>query len=274
MPLLALAYGLLLFVLWKNRWYPGLALAMVGIAANGLAILANGGRMPVWLPAYEISGIQGPINSVLHFEFAAEVGPEFLLNLGPLADIIPIPFWPVQNVASLGDLFLTAGLAFFLFATILRTPEDVQRVIEGARTGRYEGLAGTLRLPGTTPAVDEDGIAIRPGTGLTPSLDEALALERPMMMGASSMGLASPALAPLPPPRRSRARPHWRSGVSVPPRRSANGRWPPASSSRSRSPSVLPGWSAPASTPTCASRSTRLSRPCGPARSSACSATA
>ena len=199
MPLLALAYGLLLFVLWKNRWYPGLALAMVGIAANGLAILANGGRMPVWLPAYEMSGIQGPIDSVLHFELAAEMGPEFLLSLGPLADIIPIPFWPIQNVASLGDLFLTAGLAFFLFATILRTPEDVQRVIEGARTGRYEGLAGTLRLPGTPPPVDDDGIAIRPGTGLTPSLDEAIALERPMMMGASGMGLASPALAPLPP---------------------------------------------------------------------------
>ena len=33
-PLLALAYALLLFVLWKNRWYPGLALAMVGVAAN------------------------------------------------------------------------------------------------------------------------------------------------------------------------------------------------------------------------------------------------
>ena len=199
-PLLALAYGLLLFVLWKNRWYPGLALAMVGIAANALAILANGGRMPVWLPAYEVSGIQGPIDSVLHFELAADVlDPNFLLRLGPLADIIPIPFWPVQNVASLGDLFLTAGLAFFLFATILRTPEDVQRVIEGARTGRYEGLAGTLRLPGAPPAVDADGIAIRPGTGLTPSLDEAIALERPMMMGASGMGLASPALAPLPP---------------------------------------------------------------------------
>ena len=155
MPLLALAYGLLLFVLWKNRWYPGLALAMVGITANGLAILANGGRMPVWAPAYEMSGIQGPIDSVLHFELAAEMGPEFLLGLGPLADIIPIPFWPMQNVASLGDLFLTAGLAFFLFATILRAPEDVQRVVEGARTGRYQGLAGTLRLPGTPPPVDD-----------------------------------------------------------------------------------------------------------------------
>ena len=75
MPLLALAYGLLLFVLWKNRWYPGLVLAMVGIGLNGLAILANGGRMPVWLPAYEMSGIPGPIDSVLHFELAADVAP-------------------------------------------------------------------------------------------------------------------------------------------------------------------------------------------------------
>ena len=46
-------------------------------------------------------------------------------------------------------------------------------MIEGARTGRCQGLAGTLRLPGTPPPVDDDGIAIRPGTGLTPSLDEA-----------------------------------------------------------------------------------------------------
>ena len=59
MPLLALAYGLLLFVLWKNRWYPGLALAFVGIAANALVILVNGGRMPVWVPAYEVVGDPG-----------------------------------------------------------------------------------------------------------------------------------------------------------------------------------------------------------------------
>ena len=101
--------------------------------------------MPVWLPAYEMSGIQGPIDSVLHFELAAEVGPDFLLSLGPLADIIPIPFWPVQNVASLGDLFLTAGLAFFLFATILRDT--------GGRPARDRGRAhGALRGAGRDAA--------------------------------------------------------------------------------------------------------------------------
>ena len=197
MPLLALAYGLLVFVLWKNRWYPGLALALVGVSANALAILANGGRMPVWGPAYDASGLQGPLSSALHFPLGADIDSEFLFRLGPLADIIPIPFWPVQNVASIGDLFLSAGLGFFLFATLVRTPAEVAQIAEDARADHYEGLAGAIRLPGT-PRVDEDGIAVRAGTGLTPALDEAIALERPMMMGASGMGYASPALAPLP----------------------------------------------------------------------------
>src|SRR3954465_13485839 len=48
MPLLAVSYGLLLFTLWQNRTYPGLALAFVGIALNGLVILVNGGRRAVW----------------------------------------------------------------------------------------------------------------------------------------------------------------------------------------------------------------------------------
>ena len=54
--------------------------------------------------------------------------PAFLLRLGLLGDIIPIPIPPVQNVASIGDIFLTAGLAFFLFATLLRDrpPEPVR----------------------------------------------------------------------------------------------------------------------------------------------------
>ena len=206
-PLLGLAYGLLLFALWRNRFYPGLALAFIGIASNGLVIMVNGGYMPVWMPAFYASGLEGPLDSVLHVELTADIGPGFLLQLGPLADIIPIPFPPVQNVASIGDLFLTAGLGFFLFATLLRTPEETERAVDDARTGHYEGFAGTLRLPGSGAAVDEDGIAIRPGTGLTPALDDTIALERPLMMGAGGMGLSSPALAPLPPEEiESRAR--------------------------------------------------------------------
>ena len=207
MPLLALSYGLLLFTLWRNRFYPGFALAFVGIASNALVIMVNGGRMPVWMPAFDASGLQGPLDSVLHIPLAADLGPDFLRSLGPLSDIIPIPFPPVQNVASIGDLFLTAGLGFFLFATLLRTPEQSQHAVEEAISGHFQGFVGTLRLPEAGTAVDQDGIAIRPGTGLTPALDDAFALERPLMMGAGGMGLASPALAPLPPEEiESRAR--------------------------------------------------------------------
>ena len=201
LPLLGAAYGLLLFTLWGNRGYPGLALAFVGIASNALVIIANGGRMPVWLPAYEASGLPGPLSSVLHVPLDAGTGPEFFLHLGPLSDVIPIPFWPLNNVASIGDIFLTAGLAFFLFATLIRTPAETQRAIDEAKTGRYLGLAGTARLPGRRAAgaageaADDRASGARAGTGLTSGLEEAAALERPLMLGAGSVGMASPGLA-------------------------------------------------------------------------------
>ncbi len=140
-PLLGGAYGLLLFTLWHNRSYPGLALAFVGIASNTLVIVWNGGWMPVWQPAYDASGLAGPLYSQLHFPISG-TGAEFLLHLGPLADVIPFPIPPLQNVASVGDLFLTAGLAFFLFATLMRTPAETQTAIDEAKTGRYLGLVG------------------------------------------------------------------------------------------------------------------------------------
>src|SRR3954447_3710222 len=59
MPLFAISYGLLLFTLWHNRTYPGLALAFIGIALNGLVIMVNGGRMPVWMDAYSFAGLTG-----------------------------------------------------------------------------------------------------------------------------------------------------------------------------------------------------------------------
>ncbi|MCJ7710262.1 MAG: DUF5317 domain-containing protein, partial [Chloroflexi bacterium] len=191
-PLLGGAYGLLLFTLWHNRSYPGLVLAFIGIASNTLVIVWNGGWMPVWQPAYDASGLAGPLYSQLHFPISG-TGAEFLVHLGPLADVVPFPIPPLQNVASVGDLFLTAGLAFFLFATLMRTPAETQAAIDEAKTGRYLGLSGTARLPRRGEAAgDATSLGVRPGTGLTPGLQEAAALERPLIMGASGIGMASP----------------------------------------------------------------------------------
>jgi MFS family permease len=172
-PLLAAAYGILLFALWPNRGYPGLALAFVGILSNAIVILVNGGRMPVWMPAYDASGIEGPLSSVLHVAIPGGSGPEFFARLGLLGDVIPIPVWPVNNVASVGDLFLTGGLAFFLFATLMRAPASARTAIDEA------GSATATRSS---------------GTGLAAGFGEAAALERPLVLGSSGVGMASPAL--------------------------------------------------------------------------------
>ena len=166
-PLLALGYGLLLAFLWRNRAYPGLLLAFVGIASNGLVILVNGGRMPVWMPAYEASGLAGPLTSVLHLSLPVDTAGEFLAHLGPLADIVPIPITPFNNVTSVGDLFLSAGLGFFLFASVMHRPT--------VRHGRIET-----------------------GSGLTASLEGAAALERPLLLGSGGVAMAQPALASFP----------------------------------------------------------------------------
>jgi MFS family permease len=171
-PLLGLGYGLLLFVLWRNRTYPGMALAFTGIASNGIAIIANGGRMPVWMPAYDASGITGPLTSVMHLPLRVDTAAEFLGHLGPLGDVVPIPIWPVNNVASIGDLFLSGGLAFFLFATVMRVP-------------------AAHRDAGAVGAVDT-------GSGLASALAGSAALERPLLLGSGGVAMASPTMASFP----------------------------------------------------------------------------
>jgi DHA3 family macrolide efflux protein-like MFS transporter len=192
LPLFGLAYAMLLAGLWGNRSQPGLNLAFVGILGNAIAIVVNGGYMPIWEPSLEAAGLErDDIRSVFHTILPATLDANFLLRGGPLGDVIPIPFPFVQNVASIGDLFLSAGLAFFLFATVLRTPQELDEAeVEAIRT-RLVGLARTRRMPGAA-----DGI--RGETGLAAGLAEAAVLERPLVLGASGAGLAAPALAPLP----------------------------------------------------------------------------
>ena len=45
------SFGLLLVALWANRGYPGMSLAFIGMLANAMVILVNGGYMPVWEPS-------------------------------------------------------------------------------------------------------------------------------------------------------------------------------------------------------------------------------
>ena len=212
-PLFVGAYGLLLVGLWANRSLPGLGIAFVGILANAIAITANGGYMPIWVPSLEFAGFPADdIRSVFHVLLPPVLDAEFLRRAGPLGDIIPIPIPIIRNVASIGDVLLSFGLGFFLFAVILRSQAEREEDEVAAADTRLTGLASTLRLPRTleealgrsigvptqaprTPQAPQR--SIRPETGLARGLAEAAALERPVILGGPGPGLGSPALAPL-----------------------------------------------------------------------------
>jgi DHA3 family macrolide efflux protein-like MFS transporter len=188
--------------LWANRTQPGMRLAFVGILSNAIAIAANGGHMPIWIPSLEAAGFKlSELSSPFHATLPAALDAQFLLHAGPLADILPIPIPFVRNVASIGDVFLTAGLAFFLFATVLRSPDDEEEEPDTSPEGPLSGLAGATRLPRGIQAA-MGGQRLRPGTGLATGLPRELrgtaSLERPLVLGSPGTGLSAPALAPVP----------------------------------------------------------------------------
>jgi DHA3 family macrolide efflux protein-like MFS transporter len=188
LPLFGGAYALLLAGLWANRTHPGMSLAFVGILANLVAITLNGGRMPIWEPSLLAAGLTPEdARTVFHTLLPADLNADFFLRAGPLADVIPIPLPFVRNVASVGDLFLAAGLAFFLFATVVRSPSEVDeedRDLARRRADLLAGPAGVRRHRMTG------------GTSLASGLAEAARLERPLVGGSQAAGLAAPSTAP------------------------------------------------------------------------------
>ena len=182
LPLFTAGFLFLLAGLWANREQPGLVLAFVGILLNAVAMITNGGYMPVWQPSIVAAGL--PINEVgsafhkiVGDVSASGITGSFLAQAGPLGDIIPIPVPGLRNVASIGDVFLAAGLAFFLFATTVRTPRELAEL----------GEAEIQRRLGIWPAdevVDESLVAFLDAGSLVP----ADALQRPLVLGGPSLG--------------------------------------------------------------------------------------
>jgi MFS family permease len=176
-PLFGLAFGVLLAGLWANRTRPGMIPAFVGIASNTAAVLANGGRMPVWEPSLRAAGFTASdMGTAFHTILAAQLDAGFLARLGFLGDVLPIPLPYVRNVASVGDLFITAGLGFFLFATVLGQG--------AAGQGGLVGSAWRRRRPA--------------GTGLVAGLADAATLERSLVLGAGATGTATPGRGRMP----------------------------------------------------------------------------
>ena len=182
LPLFTAGFLFLLAGLWANREQPGLVLAFVGILLNAVAMITNGGYMPVWQPSIVAAGLPiSEVGSAFHKIVgdvsASGITGSFLAQAGPLGDIIPIPVPGLRNVASIGDVFLAAGLAFFLFATTVRTPRELAELGE-AEIRRRIGLGPAEEV------VDESLVAFLDAGSLVP----ADAFQRPLVLGGSSLG--------------------------------------------------------------------------------------
>jgi MFS family permease len=164
LPLYATAFVLLLAGLWPNRNHPGITAVMVGVAANGLALVVNGGYMPVWGASLAAAGMGTADLSVgFHVLLPAQPNLQFFLMAGPIADLIPIPIPLLTNVSSIGDAFIAAGLGWFIFATLVRGNEVGQPV----------------------------GVSFGPGEVAVAST--GIGLERPVVLGGGmGSGLSSP----------------------------------------------------------------------------------
>lgn len=206
LPLFGAGFLLLLVGLWLNREQPGLPLAFVGILLNAVAIVTNGGFMPVWEPSvlaagFPASELGSAFHRIVGATAAGGIPSDFLAQAGPLGDIIPIPIPFIRNVASIGDLFLAAGLAFFLFAITVREPAETVEAAEA--TIRRRRLFGPRLSPAEAAAAEaeamlDSGALVATDMPAWPAADafdrfdgglvNAAALERPLSLGGSSIG--------------------------------------------------------------------------------------
>jgi len=189
--LFALSFGLLALALWLNRSQPGLLLAMVGVSANGLAIILNGGYMPVYLPAVEMAGLTAAdLSPTFHTALPSELGLEFLLAGGPLGDILPISVPYLTNVISLGDILLAAGIGWFLFSAIARGSADPDSGMVSLWSARPHSGAEPTRA-GEVTGLDRPIVV---GSGMGPGLSTTSASEAVGAAATPTPATAAPSL--------------------------------------------------------------------------------
>jgi len=101
-----------LAAVWRNIAIPGLPLVLLGGASNLIAIVANGGFMPVSADALVAIG-RAPREGYTNNRLADGV------VLAPLTDLFAMPAWvPMANIFSIGDVLIGVGAAIAVVAAM------------------------------------------------------------------------------------------------------------------------------------------------------------
>jgi MFS family permease len=121
-PAYLLAYVLIFAWLWGNWRVPGLQIAAVGIGANMLAVLINGGQMPIWAAAFFAAGFTEAdiAGDPFHFLLRADTVADFVGSGGLFGDVVPIPIPIIRDVVSIGDLLLALGIFWAIVSSMTR----------------------------------------------------------------------------------------------------------------------------------------------------------
>ena len=114
---------LLVFVWLCGNWrVPGLQIASVGIGANMVAVLINGGQMPIWSAAFFSAGFTEAdiVNDPFHFLLRTDTVAGFVAAGGLFGDVIPIPIPYIRDVVSIGDVLLALGIFWAIVYSMTR----------------------------------------------------------------------------------------------------------------------------------------------------------
>ena len=116
------AYVFIFAWLWRNWTLPGLQIASVGIAANTLAVVLNGGQMPVWGGAFSAAGFapDAIAGDSFHHLLLSDSLADFVARGGLFGDVIPIPLPVMRDVVSIGDILLALGIFWAIVYSMTR----------------------------------------------------------------------------------------------------------------------------------------------------------
>ena len=159
------AYLLIFVWLWGNWRVPGLQVASVGIGLNALAVMLNGGQMPIWTGAFEAAGFTSAAlaNDPFHFLLYTGTAADFIARGGLFGDVVPIPFPVIRDVVSIGDVLLALGIFWAIVYSMTRPDAPVRAsLLVSVRPGNpfptatpiaatapvSAGAAATVSIPG------------------------------------------------------------------------------------------------------------------------------
>ena len=108
--------------LWLNWKVPGLQVAAIGIGLNTLAVLLNGGQMPIWSAAFDAAGFTPAAlaNDPFHFLLRADSAAAFVTQGGIFGDVVPLPIPVIRDVVSIGDVLLAVGIFWAIVYSMTR----------------------------------------------------------------------------------------------------------------------------------------------------------